>query len=122
MITLSPEAFVAEASLMLSRQGMKTVRKASERDFRSLFGVSPVVASLLFADIDKIVQFRAQAKHLLWALLFLKVYSTEAIHCAIAGADPKTFRKLSYVYTRALSSLGKVCRQEKCLCRFSEFD
>lgn len=69
--------------------------------FRALFGVS----SELVADIWNWIEARtidepgAQPKHLLWALLFMKVYSTEEVHCAVVSwPTVKTFRKWSWYF------------------------
>jgi hypothetical protein len=51
----------------------------------------------------------AERKHLLWALVFLKVYATEEIHCAIAGwPNADTFRKYSWYFVRKISELEDV--------------
>ena len=36
---------------------------------------------------------RIQPYHLLWALLFLKIYATESVLATMTGSDEKTFRK-----------------------------
>lgn len=48
--------------------------------------------------------------HLLWALMFMKLYSTEPDMCANAGGscgaiDPKTFRKWVWPFIDALAEL-----------------
>ncbi len=50
----------------------------------------------------------ARPKHLLWALLFLKVYATESINSLICGADEKTCRKWSWTFVRLQSQLEVV--------------
>ncbi|KAH9118088.1 hypothetical protein LEN26_012265 [Aphanomyces euteiches] len=47
-------------------------------------------------------------EHLLWAMLFLKVYSSENVHATIAAVDEKTFRKWSWAILEALASLNVI--------------
>jgi hypothetical protein len=51
----------------------------------------------------------AKRKHLLWALVFLKVYATsEEVHCAIVGwSHVQTFRKYSWYFVEKIYS---ICR------------
>ena len=45
-------------------------------------------------------------KHLLWALVFLKVYSTEEIHCSIVGwPSAKLFSKWSWYFVQRILEL-----------------
>lgn len=46
--------------------------------------------------------------HLLWALLFLKVYGSEHTHRMIANVDEKTFRKWSWCFVHLLSDIDVV--------------
>jgi hypothetical protein len=49
----------------------------------------------------------AEPKHLLWSLVFIKVYSTEEVHCSIVGwPDPKTFRKWSWYFLEKTACLA----------------
>ena len=79
------------------------------RRFRSLFGVSPSVCSLLWSLLAGSRPRGTQPKQLLWALMLLNVYSTEAVHATIAGADEKTLRKWTRQLVRLLSELPLVC-------------
>jgi len=45
-------------------------------------------------------------EHLLWALMFMKVYGKESMHCTMAGAvDEKTFRKWVWIFVLEISYL-----------------
>ena len=47
-----------------------------------------------------------QVQYLLYALVFLKVYSSEEVHCSIVGwPSAKTFRKWSWFFIRKISEL-----------------
>ena len=44
--------------------------------------------------------------HLLWALLFMKVYAEESIHAGlVGGVDEKTFRKWVWIFVQEISYL-----------------
>ncbi|CAB9527282.1 expressed unknown protein [Seminavis robusta] len=62
--------------------------------FKSMYGISPEVASDLWYMCD----FRrgTKPKHLLWGLLQLNVYASEHVLTTITGVDRKTFRKWSW--------------------------
>ena len=47
----------------------------------------------------------SKGEHLLWALMFFKVYSTENMNRKIVRVDEKNFRKWSWIMVKALSRL-----------------
>ncbi len=64
--------------------------------FRSHFGTSPGVCSILWDHIQPTLALDLQAtfSHLLWALMFLKVYSSESVLAGKCNAvDEKTYRE-----------------------------
>ena len=67
--------------------------KDKDQRIRSLFGApSDVIANLWERVGPFIDRAGADRKHLLWALVFLKVYASEEVHCAIVGwPNPKTY-------------------------------
>ena len=77
-----------------------------EREFRSQFGVSWYVCedvwNLLQVNLPK--KWR-EPKHLLWSLIFLKVYKNEKTHSIIAGTSVKTFRKWAWSVLEDVSEL-----------------
>jgi hypothetical protein len=88
--------------------------KKDER-FSSCFGTpSTVVAKIWNRILPAVLQDQAdgyqangaQPKHLLWSLVFLKVYSTEAIHCSIVGwPDRNVYRKWCWYFLKKISDL-----------------
>ena len=77
--------------------------------FRSMFGTSPEICSLLWDCIDPLNTMTngVQDVHLLWGLMFLKLYVSESVNCALArGVDEKTFRKCSWMFVYAMSDLA----------------
>jgi hypothetical protein len=75
--------------------------------FHSLFGTSPILCTHLWGRLDPHVEMSmaARAKHLLWALLFLRHYGTETLNTTVTGADEKTFRKWVWLFVFAISNL-----------------
>ena len=71
-------------------------KKTDDECFRGFFGAPIAVIvtlwNLLLPNLGD--ENGAMPKHLLWAMVFLKVYSTTFVHCRIVNwPDPKTFRK-----------------------------
>ena len=61
---------------------------------------------------------KPQCQYLLYALLFLKVYSTEEVHCSIVGwPSAKTFRKWSWFFINKIAEL-----KEDVICLDKRFD
>ena len=82
--------------------------KVFERRWITFFGVTLEVATELWnrlrIDINDPEFFAAGPQHLLWALLFLKIYGAETELCHIVGGpDEKTFRKWSRFFVEQIS-------------------
>ena len=76
--------------------------------FRSLFGVSSRITANIWNRVVPSVNGQAHPKHLLWALVFLKVYSSEEVQCAIVGwPDVKCFCKWLWYFITRVASLKK---------------
>lgn len=68
-----------------------------ERTFRSQFGVSWHVCEVVWNMLDLHQRDeKREPKHLLWALLFVKVYGNESTHSKMVGTTSKTFRKWAW--------------------------
>lgn len=89
--------------LMRKYQGSNII---TNRRFRSTFGLSPEIASDIWNLLPRIRYGRPQ--HLLWAWLFLKLYSTEKINASLAGCNEKTFRKWAFCYIRLIANTNIV--------------
>jgi len=81
------------------------VTKTNHRDFRAGFGISPTVCSYVWNQIHE-EESNLAPEHLLWALLFLKVYKTETVHASIVKTDEKTFREKVFKIIELISSLS----------------
>ena len=82
------------------------------RLFKEHFGISVTVALIVWNLLveNDLVPEKGQMKHLLWTLLFLKVYPKQGPVCSIVGGsdgaiDPKTFRKWVWAFIFAISYL-----------------
>lgn len=85
--------------------------KTKLRRFKSFFGVTPPVCSLIWLKIKDSAPIDSHPKHLLWCLLFLKHYSIEHIRKSILDADEKTIRKWTWIFTKLLSDLDMVLQK-----------
>jgi hypothetical protein len=74
--------------------------------FRALFGAPSVVIAEIWQRLIPMIEEKTNRKHLLWGLLFLKVYSTEEVHCAIVGhPTKKEFRQKSWHIVEMIAGL-----------------
>jgi len=78
------------------------------RRFRAFFGTTPIVCSSLWGLLAVSRPPDSKPKHLLWALMFLRLYDTESVHALLAGVDEKTFRKWAWAFVRSLSKIELV--------------
>ena len=81
--------------------------KEKDERFKSCFGASSEVVARIWNLIEpNINEPGAEVKHLLWALVFMKVYSTEQIHCSIFDwPSERTFWKWSWYFVQKISEL-----------------
>jgi hypothetical protein len=84
------------------------------RRFKAHFGVSPFIASCIWnrmLDENTLPTLKARPmmpKHLLWALMFLKLYSTEEVLCRKCGTTEKTFRRRVWLMLCSIATLDVV--------------
>ena len=92
------ESFVINSMDILGRK--TSCIKSIERRFLSTFGVSPQIAVVLW---NKIVipltneNKNIRIKHLLWMLMFFKLYAADEVLATLAGTTDKTFRKWVWI-------------------------
>ena len=110
----SAEFFEETAVTIWRRQNNHNTSHTFSRRFRAYFGTSSKVCYFSWMMVKDSVSLNSKTVHLLWALMFLKVFSTENVHANIMSVDEKTFRKLSWIFIKALSRLHLVS--------FCEFD
>ena len=102
-----PSAFVA-LFREISQRAPEVSFSTEARPFRALFGVSAQVCAVIWGMLRGHVPRRSTPTHLLWSLMFLKVYASEHVHCEISGANEKTFRKWVWVFVPLLADLSVV--------------
>jgi hypothetical protein len=106
-MNLAADVFL-EAALSITSWEKERSSTAIGIRFAALFGAQPLLCSLVWRRIYEAKQGsmpRASPKHLLWALMFLKTYETEAVISSIVEADEKTVRKWVWFFVRAIADL-----------------
>ena len=76
--------------------------------FREFFECSAMVVMSMWRRLSRTSQipFGGEPKHMLWALLFMKVYPKEGVMCKLINVeDPKTFRGRVKDFIEAISDL-----------------
>jgi hypothetical protein len=120
----SEAAFLVLGSQLWLR-GNKLARNklsgVSMRRYREMFGCSPFLCSVIWEYLIDGGQLVAatrgiRSEHLLWALMFLKLYQTEAVSALVCRCDEKTYRKWIWIVIRALADVD-VVRHGKTICR-----
>jgi len=105
IISVPPETFLELARDIKGMPRANLRSKNFERNYRTLFGVSPLVTSDLWNLCSvRLDEIHAMPKHLLWSLAFINVYATEDVMCSLLGCDRKTFRKWVWPVLDAIAS------------------
>ena len=107
MKAISPETFIGFGMCIL-RLHVKFRHEAHDFRWRATFGAPPGTCSTLWKKIDpdSTMPNGAQPYHLLWGLMFMKLYCAEAVNTVLAGGvDVKTFRKWSWLFAEAVAVL-----------------
>jgi hypothetical protein len=80
------------------------------RDWKALFGCSPLICDMIWGTLEKQILLppKKEPVHLLWALLFLKTYRTEAVCGSVVGKTVKTYRDHVWPMVEAISALRVV--------------
>lgn len=97
--------FINLASKLFDTNGSEVT---CNRKFRAVFGITPDIASYFWNLIKAKVPKYGTEKHLLWALHFLKNYSTEHNNSIIFGCSEKTFRKWCWIFVKLIHGVGYV--------------
>jgi len=109
---IDQEVFRRIGNEITGRRQREGLAKCTEkRRFHAFFGTTPFICSLLWALIQPrtCMPRGYEPKHLMWALLFLKVYATEPVHRRLAGCpDEKTFRKWAWYFIHGIARLENI--------------
>eukprot|EP00171_Calliarthron_tuberculosum_P023605 IDg23605t1 len=103
-VRLKSEVFLSHAADILriapGSSGIVLLRR-----FMGLFGVTPEVCCVVWNQLLGKMPKGAQPHHLLWSLLFLKLYANEHCNRLLSGADEKTFRKWAWIFIGLIAEL-----------------
>lgn len=90
----------------------------SIRRFREYFGCSPGLCALIWSWLVFNVDDDALPIHLLWTLLFLKQYQTEAVSSGLCRVNERTYRERIWSVIQKLAELNVVslCFVVRCCC------
>ncbi|KAI2510184.1 hypothetical protein MHU86_4216 [Fragilaria crotonensis] len=95
--TTTPDTFISEARRLL-KSNANLGAGVPDRDFRSHFGVSPTVCFMIWEKCkSSFLVHNVLPRHLLWALMFLKIYATEDVLSTIAAVSRKTYRFWTWI-------------------------
>ena len=99
------EMFALDESYSVTRHEM----------FSSTFGVSPVVASILWNKMHsmELLPFRSIPLHLLWSLFFMKVYNSNKVMAGLVSASVPTFTKWVWEFIFAIAKMKIVVVSKK---------
>lgn len=87
------------------------------RRFKSFFGVTPTVCSIIWEQLKDELPVGSAPKHLLWSLSFLKQYTDEHNRHSVFGDDEKTMRKWVWIFVNLLSNMNVVFNLQKLFAR-----
>ena len=107
MVVYTPAAFLILGLQIAKKKDKSRTHKTNVRFFRSAYGSSPEVCSHTWEYLIhyKVAPEKAEPEHLLWALMFLKSYATEAFLSALVGVSEKTFRKWIWQMINSISGI-----------------
>ena len=86
-------------------RGRLLSQRTEHGKFKSFFGASAEVCFDVWYKLDPQINISrsAQPKHLLWALMLVKVYATEEVLAKLACCDEKTYRKWAWLFLEEIS-------------------
>jgi hypothetical protein len=114
------EYLLSVCSTMLIGFGVHLGFDGKERKFKANFGCSLQVASKIWILLDVLNEGPrgGQVKHMLWALMFLKVYATEEVLADKTGVHRDTYRKWVWLFVPRIASIEVVSNYCHCLLVF----
>jgi hypothetical protein len=109
LFRIAPEQWIEMGLGIIGRHKLLT-RSTNIRRFRATFGQSPLICSMVWDKLEEAgarqrMPRGSRAIHLLWAMMFFKLYCAEEVNSSLAGCDEKTFRKWCWIFVFAISDL-----------------
>jgi len=108
MLPIEPAVFWTLAATLVATLSANISTKTKERRYKEFFGISAENCARLWTLCLPLLPESASPVHLLWALYFLKKYSTEGVNASFAKCDEKTFRKWCWTMIGILAMLDLV--------------
>ena len=106
------EDFWETGLVIMGRNNARATEKTLTAHFISFFGCEPTFISILWFLLDRSgwLKYRktVEARHLLWTLHFLKVYSTERVSAIAVKCDEKTFRETVWFMLKGIAKLDNL--------------
>lgn len=88
---LSPCLFLSYGrEIVSSGKGLST--KTKHRTFMDFFSVTPLVSDIAWRKMGAFLPQKSSSYHLLWILLFIKIFANEHAHVALNAVDEDNFR------------------------------
>ena len=103
-LSVHPSIFFNKG-LEIAGSRTQTLCDTNMKYFRSHFGVSPGVACIIWDMIFVQLPNGFHFFHVLWGLMFMKVYATTPVLAGKVGVDEKIFREKSMKVVKAVASL-----------------
>ena len=107
-LKLTEEAFLHLGTQVITKA---TTRDSSvdDRTYKAFFGVSAGIVAECWEAIECSLPKGKHPKHILWALLFMKLYLPEDATIAILGTSKPTMRKWVWTVIRAIAGTDIIC-------------
>ena len=99
---MTEQIFLQQGHALTGHNYLNGSRVVAENRFRAMFGISNIVCSIIWHNVQH--PHDGQPVHLLYALMLLKMYETEHIYHALTGVDEKTFRKWAWIYVEIIAT------------------
>jgi hypothetical protein len=115
-VSLVEEEIMTIARDMKNRGSRRVgVQVVEDRLVKEYFGVSATIVLVIWNLLDEhdLIPKKGEIKHLLWTLVFLKIYPKQGLVCSLVGGtkgaiDPKKFRKWVWKFIFNIELLDKV--------------
>ena len=96
----------AKRFLKIAKDVSGDVNNSKQHDsFRYNFGIGPLAVSVTWIYVSALLPEGACPQHLLWALLFLKLYNSTHVLCRKVGVDYVTFQNWTWIVVEAISRM-----------------
>lgn len=107
---IASDDILRHARQIWNRDASSRVRslQTEERDFREFFGCGVLICLHLWRHLIafNVLPHGGRVDHLLWTLMFLKLYTKQQALCALAGGvDKETYRTWCRRFLSAITSL-----------------